>query len=557
MGGGPVGVRAVGVRAVGVRSVLVELGDQEAVHRLWSAWWARADPDTEEIVAGHGSLLVTVRAGLDPMAVLGRLQSVAPPAAGPGSREVVIPVEYDGVDLADVATLTGLSAAEVVQRHSGASYTVAFLGFSPGFAYLTGGDPALDVPRLDRPRTTVPAGSVATAAGVSAVYPQATPGGWRLLGRTDEVLFDPHRRPPALLAPGDRVHFEPVRPRTTGPASRITAPDNPRPLSADGVAHGPGPAGPPGRYVRVLAPGPLTTVQDGGRVGWAHLGVPRAGAADRASAAAANRLVGNPADAPLLEATLAGPHLRVGAPGLVAVTGGRAPVTVDGLPARQDVALALPAGAELAVGSLSAGMRVYIAFSGGLAVEAVLGSRSTDTLAGLGPPPLQAGDVLPLGPSSSPNAHPGDPAAGPPIGPAGRGTPPGWAGPARRAGPAVFEVQAHVGPRHDRVGPAGLEALTRAEFLVHPSSDRTGVRLTGETVPVGRPGEIRSEPMVPGAIQIPHGGSPIVLLRNHPTTGGYPVAAVVDDAGVDILAQARPGDRVRIRLLRAGPTRPA
>ena len=515
------------VRAVGTRSVLVELGDQERVHRWWSAWQALGDPDVEEVVAGDGSVLVAVRAGCDPRAVLRRLQTAPPGAADEGCREVVIPVEYDGADLADVAEVTGLATEEVVRRHSSPLYTVAFLGFSPGFAYLTGGDPALDVPRLDRPRTAVPAGSVAIAAGLSAVYPQSTPGGWRLIGRTASVLFDHRRRPPALLAPGDRVRFEANRGR---PSPRA-------PVRSGPVPGGPVPSGPVRsvRYVRILDPGPLTTVQDGGRVGWAHVGVPRAGAADRGSAETANRLVGNHPGAALLEATMAGPHLLVGAPCLVAVTGGRAPVTVDGLPARQDRALALPAGATIAVGPVSAGLRVYVALSGGLQVDAVLGSRSTDTLAGLGPPPVRSGDVLPLG-------GPG----GAPAGPAGAAGP--GADPVPWDAGAAIVVAAHIGPRHDRIGPTGLGVLGRAEFVVHPSSDRTGVRLAGPAVPVGAPGEMPSEPVVAGAIQIPHGGSPIVLLRNHPTTGGYPVAAVVDDAGVDRLAQARPGDRVRIRL---------
>ena len=524
-------------RAVGRQSVLAELRDQEQVHRVWSAWRARQDPDVEEVVAGDRSVLVTVRAGCDPWAVIRRLAEAPPPAEGAGATEVVIEVDYDGADLADVAALTGLAVAEVIARHCGSAYTVAFLGFSPGFAYLIGGDPVLDVPRLERPRTTVPAGSVAIAAGLSAVYPQSTPGGWRLLGRTEAVLFDHRRRPPALLAPGDRVRFQPVRTRPGRPVTHRTATPpaaTPTPPAAPAAA-----SGRPARYLRILEPGPFTTVQDGGRVGWAHVGVPRAGAADRSSAERANLLVGNRPGAAVLEATMAGPHLVLGAPCLIAVTGGRASVTVDGLPARQDTALALPAGTAVSVGPVTAGLRVYIAVSGGVQVEAVLGSRSTDTLAGLGPPPVSSGDVLALGPPEPPppdRISPTVPPADTPFG--GPGAAGGW----------IIEVAAQIGPRHAAVGPAGLEVLGGAEFVVHPSSDRTGLRLAGPAVPVRDLGALPSEPMVAGAVQVPHGGAPIVLLRNHPTTGGYPVAAVVDDAGVDRLAQARPGDRVRIRL---------
>jgi KipI family sensor histidine kinase inhibitor len=120
---------------------------------------------------------------------------------------VEIPVTYDGEDLGEVAALTGLSEAEVVARHQGASYRVAFCGFSPGFAYLTGLPRELHVPRRETPRTVVPAGSVAVAGDYASVYPRASPGGWRLLGRTDVPLWDLDRDPPALLRPGTRVRF--------------------------------------------------------------------------------------------------------------------------------------------------------------------------------------------------------------------------------------------------------------------------------------------------------------------------------------------------------------
>jgi KipI family sensor histidine kinase inhibitor len=120
---------------------------------------------------------------------------------------VSIPVTYDGEDLTTVATLTGLSVAEVIDRHTSGVYEVAFVGFAPGFAYLTGLDPTLHVPRLATPRTRVPEGSVAIAGPYAAVYPTPSPGGWNLLGRTAIPVFDPRREPPALLAPGTRVRF--------------------------------------------------------------------------------------------------------------------------------------------------------------------------------------------------------------------------------------------------------------------------------------------------------------------------------------------------------------
>ena len=132
------------------------------------------------------------------------------PAARGEKREHVIPVRYDGIDLESVASTTGLSTDQVIARHAAATYTVDLLGFVPGFAYLSELDPSLQIPRRPQPRPRVAAGSVAIAAAQTAVYPLDTPGGWHVIGSTTTVMFDPSRDPPALLAPGDSVRFEPV-----------------------------------------------------------------------------------------------------------------------------------------------------------------------------------------------------------------------------------------------------------------------------------------------------------------------------------------------------------
>jgi len=137
------------------------------------------------------------------------LARTAPDRAGTG-RLHVVPVRYDGPDLATVAEQVGYSAAEVVRRHAERTYQVLFLGFVPGFGYLGPLDPALAIPRRAEPRRRVPAGSVAIAGEQTGVYPAETPGGWHLIGRTEEVMFDPSRDPPNLLAAGDRVRFEPI-----------------------------------------------------------------------------------------------------------------------------------------------------------------------------------------------------------------------------------------------------------------------------------------------------------------------------------------------------------
>jgi KipI family sensor histidine kinase inhibitor len=200
----------VRLRPVGERALLVEVGELETVHRLHAALRELDPPGVVELVPGYRTLLVVAdpdRAQLlDELAA--RLPALElPPAEAVAGEPVEIPVTYDGEDLEEVAGLTGLDADEVVRRHTGSEYTVAFLGFSPGFPYLVGLDPALEVPRRDTPRTSIPAGSVGLAGTQTGIYPTASPGGWQLIGRTDVTLFDPGHDPPALLAPGGRLRF--------------------------------------------------------------------------------------------------------------------------------------------------------------------------------------------------------------------------------------------------------------------------------------------------------------------------------------------------------------
>lgn len=193
----------------GAHGLLVELGSLDEVHAVRAALAAAALPDIVELVPGARTVLITVRPGssLDPVrAVLRDVDPAQPPQLE--ARRVTLPVIYDGPDLALVAETAGLSEREVVELHSGTVYTVAFCGFTPGFGYLTGLPEPLRQPRLDTPRERVPAGSVGVAGEFTGAYPRASPGGWRLIGRTDAALFDPRRDPPALLAPGDEVRVE-------------------------------------------------------------------------------------------------------------------------------------------------------------------------------------------------------------------------------------------------------------------------------------------------------------------------------------------------------------
>ncbi|WP_030964617.1 biotin-dependent carboxyltransferase family protein [Streptomyces sp. NRRL S-378] len=278
----------------------------------------------------------------------------------------------------------------------------------------------------------------------------------------------------------------------------------------------------------VVRAGALTTVQDRGRPGYAHLGVPRSGALDTAAYALANRLLGNPPDAAVLETTLDGVSLRALAATVVAVTGAPCPVRVSGRPVAWGAPVGLPAGAELEVGLAESGLRGYVAVRGGLAVPPVLGSRSTDLLSGLGPAVLTAGTTLAVGPAG-PDPVPGADAYGLP------------------AAPSELVLPLRLGPRADWFTGASLAGLWRSAFRVSPSSNRIGLRTEGGSALVrARAGELPSEGMVLGAVQVPPDGLPVVFLADHPVTGGYPVVGVVGPGpALDAAAQARPGTPVR------------
>ncbi|MET7987196.1 MULTISPECIES: biotin-dependent carboxyltransferase family protein [unclassified Streptomyces] len=284
------------------------------------------------------------------------------------------------------------------------------------------------------------------------------------------------------------------------------------------------------RALAVVRAGALTTVQDRGRPGHAHLGVPRSGALDAPAAALANRLVGNSAGAAVLETTVDGCALRPRSPVTVAVTGAPCPVRVDGRPVAWGAPVRVPAGALLDVGSARAGLRSYVAVSGGVAVDPVLGSRSTDLLSGLGPPPLTDGTVLPLG-------SPGALHARVDVVP-------------HRAPPAELVLRVTLGPRDGWFTGPALRTLTTRGYRVSPASNRIGLRTEGPPLERAVPGELPSEGLVLGAVQVPPDGRPVVFLADHPTTGGYPVIAVVRPADLPAAAQAVPGTPVRFLAVR-------
>ncbi|WP_031058804.1 MULTISPECIES: biotin-dependent carboxyltransferase family protein [unclassified Streptomyces] len=308
----------------------------------------------------------------------------------------------------------------------------------------------------------------------------------------------------------------------------------------------------PVAYLHVVRSGALTTVQDAGRPGWAHLGVGRSGALDAPAARLANRLVGNPPGAAVLETTLTGCAVRPDRPVVAVVGGAGCPVRVGGRPVAWGEPVRVPAGAVLEAGPAVTGLRSYLAFAGGLEPDAVLGSRSADLLSGLGPAPLGAGDTVPLGDAAKPTgrvessgpAGPSDPAKR--RGPAERCGPPSAAGPVPWPGaPVELVLPVHLGPRHDWFIAPAIRTLLTADYRVSPHSNRIGLRTEGPALERSRTEELPSEGVVLGAIQVPPDGRPVVFLHDHPTTGGYPVVGVVAERALAGAAQAVPGTRLR------------
>ena len=455
-----------------------------------------------------------------------------------GEAEAVeLAIRYDGPDLATVAELTGLSIGDVVRLHGAAEYTVAFTGFAPGFAYLAGLPPELEVPRRSVPRTRVEAGAVGLAGPYSGVYPRASPGGWQIIGHLapgSETLWDSLRTPPALLQPGARVRFRAVdgdrdeSPEFVGAGAEAEpAGSGPGPGLPTSGETGSGEAG-----MRVVRVGLLTTVQDLGRPGFGHLGVSRAGAVDRPALMLANRLVGNDEGAAALETTVTGCAVEFSAARWVAVTGARAPVSVDGRGVGQGAAFYVRAGSVIEIGAAQVGVRCYLAVAGGIDSTLVLGSRSADLLSGVGHDRLlAAGDLLPLGkPAGLPPDLPG-------IGIA----------PLRDAADPVV-LRLLPGPRDDWFGPDALAVLATSRYVVSAASNRTALRLDGPALRRVRTGELPSEGLVPGAVQVPPDGRPVLFLADHPVTGGYPVIGCVHPDDLPAAGQARPGSGLRFRI---------
>ena len=511
------------LRPLGTAAWSVELGDaldaamNARVRALDHELARRPFDGFREAVPTLRSLLVLYdEAATSPAAVARELGARlgADPAPLPPGRLHEVPTVYGGdagPDLAALARERGRSEREIVGLHTARPYTALMLGFKPGFAYLGLLPEELECARHKTPRVRVPAGSVALAGRQTGIYPVASPGGWQLIGRTSLRLFDPLRLQPALFAPGDRVRF-------------VSVAELPEPVL---------PAAPPDRSLAPVAvvrePGLLTTVQDGGRPGHRRWGVCGAGPVDSPAHAAANRAVGNAPGAAALECTVSGPALVFLTPVRFAVTGADLGAVLEradlgSWPVPRGASVLARPGNVLRFTGRRSGCRAYVALRGGIDVPAVLGSQATDLQAGFGGlagRALQAGDRIAVD-------------AG-----------------AREAAPREWRAELHattvtvrvvLGPQADHFDAEATSRFLACAWRVGATSDRVGCRLEGEPLRHLGPSEILSDGMVPGSIQVPPDGLPIVMLPDGPTTGGYPKIATVVTADLPLLGQLVPGE---------------
>ncbi|QNN59407.1 5-oxoprolinase/urea amidolyase family protein [Diaphorobacter ruginosibacter] len=519
-------------------ALLVELANLDDTLALLASLQKTPVHGVEELVPAARTILVQFRASATSAPQIVReIASRRLDARTERSDVLVeIPVRYNGEDLADVARLLDISEEEVIRRHTGSEYTVAFTGFAPGFGYLVGGDPIFNVPRRSSPRTRVPAGSVALAGNFSAVYPQASPGGWQLIGVTETPMWDLSRELPALLQPGYRVRFVDASALPAAASAGADIPATPAATPAEVQPHDDN-----GAALLVRATGLLTVFQDTGRHGQAGQGVSASGAMDQAALKAANRLVGNASHVAALETVGGGLQLRSRGDTVVAVTGADAPLTITTAQgqrwnAPRHAPLALADGDTLAIGQPVAGARCYVALRGGFRVAPVLGSCATDTLAHVGPAALKPGDVLHV--QSQATGHivanaelPADDL------------------PTLQAD-VVLDVE--LGPRTDWFTAEAVELLAGQRWQVTPQSNRVGLRLAGD-VPLSRTvtAELPSEGTPLGALQVPANGQPVLFLADHPLTGGYPVIACIAPHHLDRAGQIPVGAWLRFNVIQS------
>ena len=530
----------VGISPAGDRAMLLETSSLDQASRLFDVLHvAHAEGRFDLPGFGHIEFVAAARSvlvrGLPSrnwrqfLSMLKKLQGEAG-ALQHDSRVATktrIDMVYDGEDLAEVASLLGISRERVVSLHQSVTYRVAFSGFAPGFVYLSGGVHELVVPRRQVPRIRVRPGSLAIADEFSGIYPSATPAGWQIIGHTEHVMWDVTRASPAALLPGDLVDFVSVRERASlAVRPAVTA-------ASEQLTPLPDPIGE--AVLEVIEPGLRTLVEDGGRVGKAQLGVNVSGVTDRAAYHVANDMVGNPSDSPVLELRMGEFRAKALQTVMVALTGApRSIQVVNGSKTRTERhyrPFRMDAQEVLVISGTHAGAASMLAVRGGVAATQVLGSASHDTLSGVGPAPIQRGDVIRRALDRKLSS----------VSP-GIITPPQYP-----ASGDLVTIRVARGPRESWFSASAVEQFYSSEWQVTPDSDRVGARLHGDPLTRAeafQDRELPTEGIVRGAIQVPTAGQPVIFLADSPLTGGYPAIAVVIEEDLDLVGQLPPGARV-------------
>ena len=536
---------------IGDHSVLIDFSKSKdalkEIHELSKLLFANKPLWAAEIVPGLDSLVIQLQYGQDNpyeirQTAFADLEKIAKQLEKQKKSKTYpnkihrIQVCYQpdvALDLLTIAKASKLSPEQVVTLHKSSLYTVDILGFMPGFAYFSGLNPKLRLPRLASPRPAVPKGSVAIAELQTAIYPRTTPGGWNIIGRSPNVLFDIEHNPPGLFMAGDQMQIEEI---SLDEFQRLDKQSHPpeiiRALDKDKAS------------IELLQSGTFTSIQDNPRSGLSHWAVGPGGACDLSSLHLANALVGNPLDAAAIEMTSSGPSLLFHETTCIAWVGAECDGIIDGQRIPGNRPIWLKKGTTLKFSSLNPGFRTVLAIGGGLKLPNILGRAGSHISADIGPKRLEKGDLLQL---KDPKAPLRSPFLKNLLREDALPCFPKW----HVRSPflpinAITRVHCLAGPHLSFLTVKERESFWSTTWKVSKQSNRMGVRLEGDFKLKKDLPNIPSQAITFGTVQFPPSQEPIIMLAEHQTTGGYPRLAEVIHADLTKLAQVKPGNAIQL-----------
>lgn len=541
-------VPKVEILDLGDAALLIDFQDQaqalHQIHQLCEILFAQSPPWLLDAIPGIDTLLVVLRfqdfeyelnRSVARAAINALLKNILSNEKLNTAQDSVhqIRVCYDpelAPDLLASAEKCKLTVREFINRHKNSEIIVDILGFMPGFAYCSGLDPSLKLPRLEKPRTAVPPGSVAIAELQTAIYPKTTPGGWNIIGRSPDRLFDPLKERPSLLHAGDRVQFIEIDIDQFKKIQAEESLDARQHIKKYDLQQG---------AVEVISSGLLTTIQGLPRYGLAHLALSAGGAMDKEGALLANALVGNSEDAAGLEITGTGPKLLFHIDTWVAWVGSSCIAQIDGQIVSGNRPVYIRQGQTLSFGAITQGYRIFLALSGGIESEFILGGRGSHLSAGIGDEQVQKGDILYLSKllpevpllkklKQEYRTHPKWSIASPSL-----------------SGQGIQLIKAIPSMHLNLLNTKEQASLWKCVWTVSSQSNRMGMRLDGDLSISSPIAGIASQGIWFGTVQLPPSGQPILMMAEHATTGGYPRLLETIESERSKLAQLRPGDKIQ------------